>query len=143
MSVGVALAIALGVSMAKPPEPLEEIFPLTALIVDAEVVTLKQQDTFVEGSKELPAQVLVLKVNRVVRGALAPDEAREQRIVVRKPRGAYIVRVGVKGPWLLAAQQDGERIVLGRYGPDSWTFEKIDAKLKELDPHNLRPAPPR
>jgi hypothetical protein len=138
----VALVFAMGVSMAKPPEPLEEIFPQTALIVDAEVVTIKDQGVHTEGVAiargELPPQVLVLKVTRVVRGALAKDEAREQRIIVRKPKAPYTVRVGVKGPWLLGASKDGERLVLGRYGPDSWTFEKIDLKLKELDPPHLR-----
>src|SRR5690349_15033759 len=122
--------------MAKPPEPLEEVFPLTSLIVDAHVVEVKSEDA-VTDEKTVPKQVVVLEVNRVVRGKL--DLAKDKKLVVTKPPSAYKLRVGVKGPWLLAVdKKTGERTILGRYGPDSYTFEKIDQKLRELDPPNLR-----
>jgi hypothetical protein len=134
----VALVFAMGVSMAKPPEPLEEIFPKTALIVDAEVTEVRTQDPS-DGGKEAPRQVLVLRVNRVLRGALSDVEHKAMSLVVTKPKGVALARVGIKGPWLLARDdKTGEKLVLGRYGPDSWTFEKIELKLKELDPPHLR-----
>ena len=120
--------------MAKPPEPLEEIFPQTSIIVDAEVSEIKSEDK-PDASKDAPRQVVVLKVNRLVRGKLDVKAP----LVVTKPKAAYKLRVGVKGPWLLAVDpKSGERTILGRYGPDTWTFEKIDLKLKELDPPQLR-----
>lgn len=146
------LAVALELTAAKPPEPLEEILPLTSLIVDAVVVEVLEAPVAREVSTEKsPKQIVVLEVNRVVRGALpaaaSPKEAADApkdaasgrvRLVVTKPASAYTLRVGVKGPWLLALDgKTGERTILGRYGPDSYTFEKIEAKLAELKPAHL------
>lgn len=125
--------------MAKPPEPLEEILPLTQLIVDAEVAEITSEDKVEASSKDVPKQVVVLKVKRVVRGKLSDADQKAMTLTVTKPKAPYKLRVGVKGPWLLSVDaKTGERTILGRYGPDSWTFEKLDAKLKELDPPQLR-----
>lgn len=129
------ITLLLALALAKPPEPLEEVLPQTQLIVDAVVADA----TSVPSSDRLPAQKLTLKVNRVVRGKLAMNAKGDTTIVVVKPAGAYTVKAGVKGPWLLHVdEKTGEMTVLGRYGPDTWTFEKIDQKLKELDPPHLR-----
>lgn len=136
----VVLALALEISMAKPPEPLEEIFPLTSLIVDAVVVEVKSEDKPPSPEATLaPKQIVVLEVNRVVRGALAVPKEGKARVVVIKPLSAYKLRVGIKGPWLLSLDAKGERTILGRYGPDSYTFEKLDEKLAELKPAHLAP----
>ena len=147
--LAVVLALALQIGAAKPPEPLEEIFPLTALIVDAVVVEVKSEDKSPSPDSPLaPRQIVVLEVNRVVRGALpgsatAGTPGQKARIVVTKPASAYKLRVGIKGPWLLAVDgKTGERTILGRYGPDSYTFEKIEAKLAELKPAHLAPILP-
>ena len=137
----VVLALALEITMAKPPEPLEEIFPLTSLIVDAVVVEVKSEDKPTSPEAALvPKQVVVLEVNRVVRGVLAGPKEGKARVVVTKPPSAYKLRVGIKGPWLLSLDaKTGERAILGRYGPDSYTFEKLDEKLAELKPAHLAP----
>lgn len=128
------------IAMAKPPEPLEEILPKTSLIIDAVVVEVKAEGPDLDrDSPDVPRQVVVLSVNRVVRGTLSPEEQKSLKIVVTKPKAPYKLRVGVKGPWLLEMNaSSGERIILGRYGPDSWSFEKIEAKLKDLALPQLR-----
>jgi len=136
-----AFVLCSEIAMAKPPEPLEEIFPATSLIVDAVVVEMKSEDPDTEPqSPNAPRQILELTVNRVVRGKLSADEKKSMKITVIKPKAPYRSRVGIKGAWLLSVDpKTGEKTVLGRYGPDSWSFEKIDAKLKELNPKNLAP----
>ena len=136
---------ALALAGAKPPEPLEDVFPQTSAIVDAVVVRVVSEDAVdpasTSTSKDAPKQVLLLKVNRVVRGqaALAKLVDKDGQLTVVKPAAPYKVKAGIKGPWLLHVDDKAHDVtVLGRYGPDSYTFEKLDAKLKELDPPSLR-----
>lgn len=140
LAVVAAIALASEIAMAKPPEPLEEILPRTALIVDAVVVEVKAEDPDLDpSSPDVPRQVVVLQVKRLVRGKLTDDEKKVMKLVVTKPAAPYKLRVGVKGPWLLAVDdKTGEKTILGRYGPDSWTFEKIEQKLRALDFPQLR-----
>jgi hypothetical protein len=139
----VVLALSLEIGMAKPPEPLEEIFPHTTVILDAVVSSVVSEDKpKAPDAPDVPRQVITLEVNRVLRGALPPSKgpkAAKISVNVVKPVSVYKLRPGVKGAWLLAHDaKTGELTILGRYGPDSWTFEKIDAKLAELKPANLR-----
>ena len=141
--IAVALAFALEIAMAKPPEPLEEIFPHTTVILDAVVTNVVSEDKpKAPDATEVPKQVVTLEVNRLVRGALPPSKgpkAAKVTVNVVKPVSVYKLRAGVKGAWLLAHDaKTGELTILGRYGPDSWTFEKIDEKLAELKPTHLR-----
>jgi hypothetical protein len=140
LGVVVAVALASEIAMAKPPEPLEEIFPQTSVIVDAVVVEMKSEEADTDKTThDIGKQVVVLQVNRVIRGALSDADKKTMKIVVTKPKAPYKLRVGVKGPWLLAVDaKTGERTILGRYGPDSWSFEKIDKKLAELNPPHLK-----
>ena len=140
--IALVLALSLEIVMAKPPEPLEEIFPQTTVILDAVVASVISEDKpKAPDAPDVPRQVVTLEVNRVVRGALPPSrgpKAAKISVSVVKPVSAYKLRPGVKGAWLLAHDaKTGELIILGRYGPDSWTFEKIDTKLAELKPANL------
>ena len=117
--------------MAKPPEPLTEVLLDAVLIVDAvvkEVVStgapLPAPDKPAEWSDrgtQHPQQVLVLEVARVLKGALDATT-----VQVTKPAGAYMVKAGTKGAWLL----DDKRVVLGRYGPDSWALDRVEAAVK-------------
>jgi hypothetical protein len=122
--------------MAKPPEPLEEIFPQTSIIVDAEVKEVKSTDPDDDPrSQDNPRQVVVLTVKKLVRGALNDNEKKAQEIVATKPKAPYVVKAGTKGAFLLT----GDRTILGRYGPDSWRMDKVETKLAELKPKNLAP----
>jgi len=139
------IALALLLAFAKPPEPLEEIFPQTQLIVDAVVVEVKAPAMKGPmGVGDQPGQMVTLEVTKVIRGSLDPlVSARgpdsKARIVVEKPINGYSLKAGVKGPWLIHVDEKNHAMtILGRYGPDTWTFEKIDEKLKELDPANLK-----
>ena len=143
MLLSALIALSLEVSMAKPPEPLEEIFPLTSVILDAEVAEVKSTDADTDPTgKDVPRQVVVLKVKRVLRGKLTDAEKQAGLVVAIKPKAPFTLKPGVKGPYLLALDaKTGERSILGRYGPDSWTFEKLEQKLRELKPANLAPTP--
>lgn len=140
--IALVLAVSLEIAMAKPPEPLEEIFPQTTVILDATVASVvSEEKPKTPDASDVPKQVVTLEVNRVVRGALPPlkgPKAAKITVNVVKPVSAYKLRAGVKGAWLLAHDaKTGELTILGRYGPDSWTFEKIETKLAELQPANL------
>ncbi len=145
MITGAVVVAGLLVAGARPPEPLEEIFPQTDVIVDAVVVAVAPLPAPPDAARGAPppakgegapAQRVTLAVKRVVRGALTLPK--DRRIDVVKPVAHYAVKPGVKGPWLLHRAASGALVVLGRYGPDTWTFEKIDAKLEELAPPHLR-----
>ena len=116
--------------MAKPPEPLLEVLPEAAVVVDAvvkEVVstgpappaTGKPAEWTSKGTLN-PAQELVLTVTRVLRGKA------DGELKVTKPVAGYMVKVGTQGPWLI----DKKNVVLGRYGPDSWSMAKVEAAVK-------------
>ena len=38
----------------------------------------------------------------------------------------YSLKAGNKGPFLI----DGGKVILGRYGPDSWSVERVEKSLK-------------
>ena len=116
--------------MAKPPEPIEEVLPSALWVVDGEVLEVlatgaqppKKDAAHAAtsvGSKSASQQVK-LKVNRVLRGEKVVE------LVVQKPEAGYSLRAGNHGPFLI----DGARTILGRYGPDSWSFERIEKALK-------------
>ena len=118
--------------MAKPPEPIDEVLPRARWVLDAEVIEVLKNGP-VPPRKEAPAgatsvghksqsQTVKLKVNRVLFGDLAAQE-----LVVEKPEAGYALRAGNHGPFLL----DESKTILGRYGPDSYSWEKIEQALKK------------
>jgi hypothetical protein len=120
--------------MAKPPEPLQEVLPKAALVVDArvkEVVSTAPPIARPDAPEEWrdvgvmsSEQVLVLEIARVLKGTLA-----SKTVTVKKPVAPYAVKVGTKGAWLLDTS-GGEITVLGRYGPDSWNMERVEDALR-------------
>ncbi|MBS2030991.1 MAG: hypothetical protein JST54_24025 [Deltaproteobacteria bacterium] len=119
--------------MAIPPEPLNEVLPQAACVVDAEVVEVLSNgptppqpnapQAATSAGRLAPSQVVRLKIKRVLRGK-APAE-----VVVEKPEAGYALRAGNHGPFLLdgAAQPK----ILGRYGPDSWSMSKLEDALRQ------------
>ena len=117
--------------MALPPEPLQEVLPKAAWVVDAEVVEVLKQGPAPEkkqgragatstGQKNA-SQTVKLKIKRVLKG----EQVKE--MVVEKPEAGYALRAGNHGPFLI----DDSKIILGRYGPDSYAFTKLEAALKK------------
>jgi hypothetical protein len=122
--------------MAKPPEPLEEVLPLAAWVVDAEVTEVleqgaqppppltAQQKPLGPGATSVgtknPSQFVRLKVKRVLKGESVKE------LVVEKPVAGYMLRAGNHGPFLV----DKSKTILGRYGPDSYSFEKLEKAIK-------------
>jgi hypothetical protein len=119
--------------MAKPPEPLEEVLPLAVWVVDAEVVAVLKTGPR-PPQPELPprakpgiadvgfrnaGQTVKLKVKRVLRGAAVKE------LTVEKPVGGYMLKEGNHGPFLV----DKAKVILGRYGPDTYSFEKLEAAI--------------
>lgn len=115
--------------MALPPEPLEEVLPHAALVIEAEVEAVLATGPIqphpevppgtTSTSKKVANQTVKLKVTRVHRGPASLKE-----LVAEKPLGAYALRAGNKGPFLLDDAQPNPTI-LGRYGPDTWAVAKI------------------
>ncbi len=134
--------------MAVPPLPLASIAEQIQIAVVAEVQAVwdETQQRWSEqpatGSPEpgpvtggqapigaapaLPAQRCRLHTQRVLKGE--PGELVE----VDKPRGAYVLVPGLAGPFLLGAGEQ-RPVILGRYGPDSYPVEEIEALLSGGD----------
>src|SRR3954463_13155280 len=121
--------------MAIPPDPIEELLPNAALVVDAEVKEIVQNGPaapkvnappgWTDTGQKAGSQIVKLTVKRVLKGATDVKE-----LTVEKPAAGYALRAGVKGPFLL----DGSKphpVILGRYGPDSYSFEKVEKALKK------------
>jgi hypothetical protein len=117
--------------MAKPPEPIEELLPQAVWVLDAEVVEVVQAGPkppridAPRGStsvgQKTASQVVKLKVRRVLRGQ--PTE----EVTAEKPEAGYALRPGNHGPFLI----DATNRILGRYGPDTWSFDRIEQALSE------------
>lgn len=104
--------------MAKPPEPIDEVLPGADAAVLAEVVKVISQDPQQPPSGDPNAtstphqaarQVVELKVSKVLFGKVSGT------VQVTKPAGAYALRAGNKGPFVLLKNE-----ILGRFGPDTW-----------------------
>ena len=120
--------------MAIPPDPIEEVLPNAALVIDAEVKDVQNGPAVPKVSappgwtdvpQKVGSQVVTLVIKRVLKG-----ETTAKEITVEKPVGAYALKPGNKGPFLLDASRP-RPVILGRYGPDSYSFQKIETALKE------------
>lgn len=117
--------------MAKPPEPIEEVMPNVSWVVDAEVTEVlgtgptppkvEAKPGATSTGQKSASQTVKLKVNRVVKGEKVNE------LVVEKPEAGYSLHPGNKGPFLI----DSSKTILGRYGPDSYSWEKIEGALKK------------
>lgn len=119
--------------MAIPPDPIEEVLPNATLVIDAEVKDVQNGPPtpkanappgWTDTPQKVGSQVVTLTIKRVLKG-----ETTAKEITVDKPVGAYALRAGNKGPFLL----DNSRprpMILGRYGPDTYSFDKIEQALK-------------
>lgn len=116
--------------MALPPDPIDEVLPAAQAAVLAEVTKVVTQDPqaqpfldpqITDAPTVAARQVVELKVTGVLFGA-APQPGATVQVV--KPAGAYALRAGNKGPFLLT--QVGEALeILGRYGPDTYSEPAI------------------
>ena len=115
--------------MAKPPEPIEDVIPNAAWVVDAEVTEVLStgpQPPKVDAKpgatstgQKTASQTVKLKIKRVLHGEKIAE------IVVEKPEAQYALKAGNHGPFLI----DATKTILGRYGPDSYSFERIEKAL--------------
>jgi hypothetical protein len=116
--------------MALPPEPLEDVLPYAPRIFVGEVVKVEDLGAWpstggaIDAAPARPAQRAQVRVFRMLRG---PMPSMSELWVV-KPQGAYALHAGVRGPFLVDAVAT-EANLLGRYGPDTWSEEEIDAAL--------------
>ena len=118
--------------MALPPEPLPDLLAKAEIVIIAEVVAivatgpkppppehaaeLKKGATSV--GYKASAQTVKLKITRVLKGKASGE------LTVEKPEAPYTLHPGDKGPFFLA-----KGVILGRYGPDTHTAEKIEKAL--------------
>lgn len=125
--------------MALPPEPLDELLPEASAGVKAtvEAILHKEEQAFVphpedpdtvDIPRDLPAQKVQLKVQETLFGTVSLEAG---SLIVTKPAGDYVLREGVEGQFLLATQQEGApMIILGRYGPDTYSERALAAAIK-------------
>ncbi|MCC7072089.1 MAG: hypothetical protein IT383_12245 [Deltaproteobacteria bacterium] len=114
--------------MALPPEPLDELLPAARTVVEAEVAAVHDLEPWppgdkgapIDGAPPRPSQRATLRVSRVLRGTA------DQELTVTKPAAGYALHAGVCGPFLV----DERGHILGRYGPDTWAIEEIEAALR-------------
>ena len=117
--------------MAKPPEPIDEVMPRARWVVDAEVAEVLRNGPLPPKKEAKPgatsvghktqSQTVKLKVKRVLLGESGITE-----LVAEKPEAGYALRAGNHGPFIL----DESKTILGRYGPDSYSWTKIEQALK-------------
>lgn len=118
--------------MAKPPEPIEELMPNAAWVVEAVVKevlatgpTPPQPANAQPGATSVgytsASQKLKLTITNVLKGEKATE------LVVEKPVAPYLLSPGNKGPFLI----DANKTILGRYGPDSWNLERVKSAVKK------------
>ena len=117
--------------MAKPPEPLREVLPKATWVFDAEVVEILKQGPTPEKKEaragasdtgqKTASQTVKLKIKRVLKGEAVKE------MIVEKPEAGYALRAGNHGPFLI----DDSKMILGRYGPDSYAFSKLEEALKK------------
>jgi hypothetical protein len=115
--------------MAKPPEPIEEVIPHAVMIIDGEVaevlktgpdpMKVKAAEGATSTGQLTASQTVRITVKRMIKGEAVKE------ITVEKPAAQYALKAGNHGPFLIDSKQN----ILGRYGPDSWSFERIEKAL--------------
>ena len=122
--------------MAIPPDPIDEVLPAAQGAVMAEVTKVIREDAqkagFVDPKlTDAPTvaakQLVELKVSSVLFG----DWKEGAMVQAIKPAGAYALRPGNKGPFLLTKVGDAVEI-LGAYGPDTYREPDIRAAASRL-----------
>ena len=126
--------------MAIPPEPIQEVLPRASLIVVAEVTKVvssgpeppkvNKPEGWTSTGQKVASQVVVLKVQRVLKGELDAAAKKSMELTVTKPEAEYALRETNKGAFLLE-RKGSEWQIIGRYGPDSYRVEYIEKALKE------------
>lgn len=123
--------------MAIPPDPIDEVLPQANAAVLAEVQRVLEQapmspelgDPRASDARTVASrQVVELKVTGVLFGDSVKTGATVRAV---KPAGAYALRAGNKGPFLLTGKGDAVEI-LGRYGPDTYPEELIRKAMGKL-----------
>ena len=117
--------------MAKPPEPIEDVIPSAQWVLDAEVtevISTGPQPPKVDAKpgatstgQKTASQTVKLKVKRVLHGEKVTE------LVVEKPEAGYALKAGNHGPLLI----DSTKTILGRSGPDSYSWERLEQALKK------------
>lgn len=125
--------------MAIPPEPIDEVLPEAECAVVAEITRVLSQgeqdvvpevgeeDGIVDTPRVLPWQRIILHVKDVLFGDLA---AKGDELEVLKPPGNYTLRADIEVPFLLA-QDDEDIVIIGRYGPDTYSLNEIKAAAQK------------
>ncbi len=122
--------------MALPPEPIDEVIPGAEGAVLATVTRIVEQAPQQQYERTLETslprtaarQVVELKVTKVLFGEVAASGTLVQCV---KPEGAYALREGNQGPFVLG-KIDGAVEILGRYGPDTWPEAAVKQAAAQL-----------
>ncbi|MBX7115550.1 MAG: hypothetical protein K1X64_14570 [Myxococcaceae bacterium] len=115
--------------MAIPPEPLRDLLPQAAWVVEGVVTEVLAVGSAIPPPSAAPgatsrgvkvaSQTVKLKVTRLLRGPASSE------LTVTKPEAGYALKAGDQGPFLIDAQKN----ILGRYGPDSYALAEVEQAL--------------
>ena len=117
--------------MALPPEPLASVLPAAGRVLVGVVVAVDDVDPWPaathgppDSAPPCPAQRATVRVLNVLRG-----DADRSDVVVVKPAAPYMLAVDVGGAFVLNTATTPPTI-LGRYGPDSWAVDDVEAAIR-------------
>jgi hypothetical protein len=123
--------------MALPPEPLASVLPVAGRVVVGVVVAIDATDVGAwpeathgppDAAPPCPAQRATVQVLTVLCG-----DADRSDVVVVKPPAPYMLEVDVGGAFLLDTTTTPPTI-LGRYGPDTWGVDVVEAAITSAVP---------
>lgn len=114
--------------VALPPEPFEELAPRVKSAVVGEVLTVVDDASAeggdhddesyptaggIGGAPPREKQRAVIRVGRVLYGTYREGD----HVELLKPQSAYVLVPGMEGVFVA----DAEAVILGRYGPRTWS----------------------
>lgn len=120
--------------MAIPPDPIDEVISEASAAVMARVTRIVERGKQAPlpklerpGLVDQPGALASQRVELVIDEVLFGDATLTAgaHIEVTKPEGDYTLSEGNHGPFLLGGEKNDE--ILGRYGPDSYRRDVIEA----------------
>jgi hypothetical protein len=117
--------------VALPPDPIDDVVTAAYACVDAQVIAVLYTDPDAHERGQFPQQSVRVRVDAVGFGDVVRDA--DGALTLTKPHGPYLLRVGDRGPLLLGrAAGDLHDVILGRYGPDTYSVAALRASCARL-----------